>query len=417
MISRWQWLLNLLTRRLWFRAAMFGIGAIATALVATVAAPVVPRGISDAVSSGSVEKILDILASSMLAVATFSLGTMVAAFAAAASTATPRASKLLVEDPTSQNVLSTFVGAFIFSLVSIVALGTGYYGPGGRVILFGVTLLVILAVLVTFFRWIDYLSNLGRLSETVDKVENAAELAMRARWANPYLCCAPFRSLPSESFPLYCPDFGYIQHLDVAALSEVARAEEGRVYVNQLPGGFSEPTKPLLWTSWEPGKQEQAALLKAFLIGATRSFDQDPRFGLIVLSEIASRALSPGINDPGTAIDIIGRTVRVLSIWSQDHDAPEDSIQYPEVSVPRIEFDDLFADAFGPIARDGAGTIEVGIRLQKAFGTLFRISPDRFGVPARQHSDLALKLSLESLKLDRHRNILKDLAAEVGEVN
>ncbi|WP_305804424.1 DUF2254 family protein [Stenotrophomonas sp. YIM B06876] len=45
------------------------------------------------------------------------------------------------------------------------------------------------------------------------------------------------------------------------------------------------------------------------MVGAQRSLDQDPRFGLLVLGEVASRALSPAINNPCTAIDVIGRAV------------------------------------------------------------------------------------------------------------
>jgi uncharacterized membrane protein len=47
-----------------------------------------------------------------------------------------------------------------------------------------------------------------------------------------------------------------------------------------------------------------------------RYFDEDPRFGLITLSEIASRALSPAVNDPGTAIQIISSYVRLFSLWA-----------------------------------------------------------------------------------------------------
>jgi uncharacterized membrane protein len=45
-----------------------------------------------------------------------------------------------------------------------------------------------------------------------------------------------------------------------------------------------------------------------------RYFHEDPRFGLITLSEIASRALSPAVND-GTAIQIISSHVRLFSLW------------------------------------------------------------------------------------------------------
>jgi uncharacterized membrane protein len=48
-----------------------------------------------------------------------------------------------------------------------------------------------------------------------------------------------------------------------------------------------------------------------------RYFHEDPRFGLITLSEIASRALSPAVNDPGTAIQIISSHVRLFSLWAE----------------------------------------------------------------------------------------------------
>ncbi|MFM0339824.1 DUF2254 family protein [Paraburkholderia fungorum] len=63
----------------------------------------------------------------------------------------------------------------------------------------------------------------------------------------------------------------------------------------------------------------------AFSVDVRRSFEQDPRFGISVLTEIASRALSPAVNDPGTAIDVIGRGIRILSLWEQPHDQKPDS--------------------------------------------------------------------------------------------
>ena len=116
------------------------------------------------------------------------------------------------------------------------------------------------------------------------------------------------------------------------------------------------------------------SVVKAFTVGDERSFDQDPRFGLSVLSEIASRALSAALNDPGTAIDVIGRAVRVLSVWSgHAEDDGEAEVLYPRLRVRPVELDDLFDDIFTPIARDGAGVVEVHIRLQKALLILGRM--------------------------------------------
>lgn len=414
MISRWRWALKLLTRRLWFRAGIYGVGALVAALIAAFASPLVPKSVSDVFGADSVGDILKILASSMLAVATFSLGTMVSAFAAVASTATPRASKLLVEDSTSQNVLSTFIGAFIFSLVGIIALNTHFYGEGGRAILFFVTLGVVALTLTTFFRWIDYLSHLGRLSETIGKVEVAAIEAMRVRCRNPYLGGHPAKALPTPNFPVTCAEFGYVQHLDVAALDALAKAAAGTIHVNRIPGAFADPEEPLAWTTWQPDEKDCERLRAAFLIGSARSFEQDPRFGLIVLSEIASRALSPGINDPGTAIDIIGRVLRVLSVWTEDQEEEASQIKYERVFVPAITTVDLFDDVFTPIARDGAGTVEVGVRLQKAFRSLARVRRVDVREEARRHSVLALKRNFVALELDDDKQTIQRIADQVG---
>ena len=79
-------------------------------------------------------------------------------------------------------------------------------------------------------------------------------------------------------------------------------------------------------------------------------------FGLTVLAEVASRALSPAVNDPGTAIDAIGRGVRLLTRWGKHGDI---SLRYPRLWVPKILTGGLFEDFFRPIARGGAGMAEV----------------------------------------------------------
>jgi uncharacterized membrane protein len=127
----------------------------------------------------------------------------------------------------------------------------------------------------------------------------------------------------------------------------------------------------------------------AFSVSDERSFDQDPRFGLCVLAEIASRALSPAINDPGTAIDVMGRAVRILGVWADDD--PKARVEYPHVHVPGLSLADLFDDIFAPIARDGAGIAEVQIRLQKTFVALAAFEgQERYADNAARHARHAL---------------------------
>src|SRR5690606_26766057 len=135
---------------------------------------------------------------SMLAVTTFSLSVMVAAFGRAAENATPRATRLLAEDHTTQNVLATFIGAFLFALVGLVALNAGIYGGSGRVILFAATILVILVVVVTLVRWIDHLTRFGQLHDVAGRVERSTADALNRYASQP---CLGGRALESASVP------------------------------------------------------------------------------------------------------------------------------------------------------------------------------------------------------------------------
>lgn len=83
MISRWKWMLKQTFKKLWFRATLFAIVAIITALLSILFKSMIPESVSVKVGAEAVDNILNILASSMLAVTTFSLSIMVTAYGSA----------------------------------------------------------------------------------------------------------------------------------------------------------------------------------------------------------------------------------------------------------------------------------------------------------------------------------------------
>lgn len=415
MFSKWQWLVTRLTHTLWVRAALFALLGIAAALLAAALQGSLPIELGLDLGENAVGTILEILASSMLAVTTFSLSIMVMAYGAATNNVTPRATRLLMQDTTTQNVLGTFIGTFLFSLVGITALSTETYDERGRAILFLVTLLVILLVVITILRWIEHLSHFGRVGDTTGRVEAVTLNALKDRVCHPGLGGVAVKTAefapPASARPVRAQVTGLVQHLDMVELSELAEENDWEVWVVTLPGAFVSDPRPLAWVKGADGDEADEAVRNVFTLGNDRSFDQDPRFGLSVLAEIASRALSPAVNDPGTAIDVLGRAVRILSYYSEQSVGElECEPIYPRIQIPVLELDDLFDDIFAPIARDGASLIEVQMRLQKSL-LLLAGQGVELAQCARRQALLALKHAEAAMALEEDRQRLRDLVA------
>jgi uncharacterized membrane protein len=353
------------------------------------------------------------MAASMLVIATLSVASMVSAYASAGSTATPRSFTLVLADDVSQNALSTFIGAFIFSIVALTAAKNGYFETAGLFTLFVLTVTVFGIVIITFVRWVDRIARLGRMGSTIDKVEQATAAALKRRRAAPTLCALPVKS-PSGGQAVFAVSVGYVQYIDIAALQAWAEEFQMRVVVAALPGMFAAPGRALAFVDGGSGEQLEIdcqSVAESFQIGGDRLFEDDPRFGLVVLSEIAGRALSPAVNDPGTAIDIIGTLLRLFALWNKPVPAgDEHALKFDRVAVPEVSVRDMFDDAFTAIARDGAGVVEVAVRLQKALHSLASIGDAQMRVAAQYHGQLALKRAEVALSMEEDLMLVREAA-------
>jgi uncharacterized membrane protein len=382
-MNRWRFYWLRLTRELWVRAtayALFGVGA---ALLAAVGARWVPDAMAERLGGESVEQILTILASSLLAVATFSVGAMVTAYTAVSQGATPRVAALVTGDGQTQKSLATFVGAFLYSIVAVTAINANYYGAGGRAILFLVSLAVVVLVAYRLLAWINRLSSLARVGHMIELVERRACEAVEARRRRPSL--GGREGALAAGALIASPRTGYVQNVDPDRLEEAAAAMDCDVQILAAPGAFVRRGEPLARISLgQCPEKTQEAVLSAFALGDARSYDQDPRFGLAVLAEIAAKALSPGINDPGTAVQVIGSGVRLLDIWMEPlaPDQQDDHVCNRVLAAPLADAD-LLDDVFGPIARYGAGDVTVTMRLLKALRSL-SATPGPMQAPARR---------------------------------
>ena len=412
---KWRYWLMQLRTRLWIKPALTGLVAVGWIEMAYIASSWQMKPPFE-IDRDVVLSLLQILASTMLTVAIFAVTAMVSAFSAVTTTATPRASRLIMQDRSSQNALAAFLSAFIYAIVALVAVSAIPYGTLGRFFLFVGYVLIIAWVLVSFIRWVDQVSNLGRVSDTIRRVEAACQEAFTDPATAGTLGARPAPAdAPETGLLLTTQKIGYLQFVDVEALQDAAHEWQATIRLLVRPGAFLDRCRPLASVigpaSLVLDDEKKERLLKAFTLGEERQAESDPRFGLVMLAEIADRALSPGINDPGTAIAVIGSQVRLLCRWA-DATRDEEEVKFPAVEVPPLLAADLLDDAFTPIARDGAAMYEVGTRLQKAFLALQTTHHTELATAARHHSRLALEQALAKLPTQYHRDKLQAMAVQ-----
>lgn len=361
-----------LTNRLWVRIALIGVLSLVAVAVARVVSPQLPSGLNTSVGAGAVETLLQIIANSMLAVTTFSMTVVVTVFRSASGQWSPRVHRLMLDDQTMQNTLATLVGAFIYALASIVLLKSAAFSDDQIVVLFFFTILVLVLIVIAIVRWIVYLQTLGSLIETTRRVERRTVQALETRTAKPCLGANPLcdaSDVPADAVPYRSDRTGYVQHIFEGALAEAAEAQATDIYLVAPVGRFVHRGDAIAYLTQCDDKMTRV-LQRNIGVGDLRTFEQDPRFGIIVLAEIGSRALSPGINDAGTAIDVLGRIARIFDSYVDERHICSDDVTHPRLWVPPLDPVDMIEDGFAAIARDGAGMVEVQLALHKVLAHL-----------------------------------------------
>ncbi|USI26804.1 DUF2254 domain-containing protein [Alteromonas macleodii] len=404
-VDRLRFLLYSVKEKLWVKPLGFCLLSIFAVFVAKVADGTSLAEHIPEIKPESVETLLSIMASSMMVIATFSAGTMVNAYASASQSSTPRSLSLIISDDVSQNALSVFIGAFIYSAVALTAMTQAFFDEAGLFILFCLTCLAFSIVILTFIRWVDSVARLGRVGSTLLKVEHATTRAIKNRIDMPCLGAVPQEQIKEQgTHAIYTKQVGYIQLIDIAKLQHWANKNDGFINVTMLPGEFVSPERAIAYSNKKVVSDE---IVDAFTIGETRSFEADPRFGFIVLAEIASRALSPSVNDHGTAINTISSITRLMLLWhkpksetetenSQNDSTQHEEFKYDRISLPALNVNDLFDDAYTSIARDGAANIEVAIRIQKSLKTIKACFKDGGTSIERDFVEAASKLAKQS---------------------
>jgi uncharacterized membrane protein len=192
----------------------------------------------------------------------------------------------------------------------------------------------------------------------------------------------------------------YVERLDLVVLLALAKEAGGRIVMDCAVGDMVTGGSVLLRVHGATAPIAEAALLRGIELGLERTFEQDPKYPLRLLVDIAIKALSPAINDPTTAVqalDQIDDLLRRLARQKLDIGRVRDDEGVLRVVFPTPSWEDYLALAFDEIRMFGITSIQVLRRLRSALTELEDLlGEDERAGPVRRylaHVDAAIEAS------------------------
>ena len=163
---------------------------------------------------------------------------------------------------------------------------------------------------------------------------------------------------------------GAVQALDTTGLTRFARERDCLIVVRPAVGDFVSQGAALfeVYGAGPLDDARAARLLSMIVLGVERTIEQDPAFAIRVMVDIAIRALSPAVNDPTTAVQVLdhlGETLRLLGATGRPAPDPDGAeAASPGLVVRARSWDDIVELAFTEIRQYGGSSVQVVRRLR-----------------------------------------------------
>jgi uncharacterized membrane protein len=307
----------------------------------------------------------------------------------------PRAVRTFLQDAHSHLTIGTFVTTFTYALLVLQQIDSIHDIEEEILASTSVTLAFVLMVLSIgmFISYVDHIVHQARVTSIIDRVGNETRYTIDEEYPPAELAPEPVVGhLPDRDPDLLVssPSHGVILEIDVPHLMEVIADRDVLVVMVPAVGDFI-PTDGRLLEVYGEGDLEAGTLADAVEIDAERSIQQDVPFGFRLLIDIAERGLSPGINDPTTATQVLDQLHDLLrTIGSRPlpngwyADARGDARLY----VPQPTWDLYVALAFEEIRHYGAGSLQVVRRMRSIVDNLLEDLPEARHPPLRRQAEL-----------------------------
>ncbi len=394
-------------------------------LVRTEGAMSLPSWIEAWVYAGGAAGARDVLgavASATIGVAGTTFSITVAALSLASNQMGPRLLRNFTRDPGNQYALGALLATFAYALVALRSVHEAEEGAFVPQLAVSVALLLAFAcvgVLIWFLHHVALSINVDRVIALVhgDLSEALARLPGMDGAALPG---GEDRVVPEgPRASLLTPGGGYLRVLDDAAIAEWAKQRNACVMLRVRPGDFVFPGSIIGEVVPAAAREEaQGALARALTLRDSRSVEQDLEFVVRQLVEIGLRALSPGVNDPFTAIAVLDRLGAALCELASRSLPSGTTVIDGRLRLSRgaTDYAGLVDAMFHMLRQAGAGTPSVMIRLLEILaeaGAVERAMDRRRCL--RRHADLARDAALpgtrDATALDaigqRHGSVLR----------
>lgn len=325
----------------------------------------------------SARGILSLISSWMLSFIGLAFTMTIVVLQLASGQFSPRVLGTLLRDRYSQYAMGTFIGTFAYAFLVLREVGTGATPEFVPAVSLAVTFGLVLVSLGVFIRYVNHVAQSIRAGSVIFTVADATRSVVDELYPRtPHVPdrgedWRPYRIIPA-------PTGGTLKSYDIDSLVALARDAGTVIEIMLRVGDFVPRGAPLVRVAGRTGDVRSADLLPQISIGRERTMQQDPAFGFRQLVDIASRALSPGVNDPTTAVQVI----------DQLHDLLRDMLhrEFPDgfhhdvdgvvrLVVPPASWEAYLALATEEIRHYGADSMQVERRLREMLMDLHSAAP------------------------------------------
>jgi uncharacterized membrane protein len=303
--------------------------------------------------------VLVAVAGSTMTVVSVTFSVMVVALTVSSQHFGPRLLSSFMRDSSAQLMLGTFTGTFVYCLVVLRTV----HGDGGdqyvrfvpSVAITGALALALVSVGVLIY-YVHHIAQAMQVSEITASVARELERTVDRMYPERigHGTTAEAAAMPQatgEAVPVPAARSGYVREIDTSRLVAVASRGDLVVRVLARPGTFVIEGRRLA-SIYPAGAAAHAAarrLSEAFAIGNERSPQQDVAFGIQQLVEVVLRGLSPGVNEPFTAmtaLDRLGQALTRLAVRARPSGIRADDAGRVRVLAQPYAFADLLRLAF-----------------------------------------------------------------------